>query len=98
MGENENSEFDLRFGRAHLFCVYNTQTKTTEFLKNENIDANGGAGTKTAEKVAELGVSKVISGHFGPKAKSLLEKLNIQMIVFDEKEKTVQEIINRIKN
>ena len=97
-GNNLKSKFDLRFGRSAWFCVYNTETKETEFLENKNLNAQGGAGTKTAEKVAELEVTKVISGDFGPKAKSLLERFKVQMIVMNEGSKTIQEIINKIQN
>ncbi|NQU86754.1 MAG: dinitrogenase iron-molybdenum cofactor biosynthesis protein [Mariniphaga sp.] len=97
-GNSLNSKFDLRFGRAGWFCIYDDKNKTTKFIENENVNANGGAGTKTAEKVAELGIKQVISGDFGPKAKSLLERFKIQMIIMDEGSKTVQEIINKIQN
>ncbi len=97
-GNSLNSKLDLRFGRAAWFCVYNPETKESEFIENENINAQGGAGTRTAEKVAELGVKKVISGDFGPKAKSLLERFKIQMIILDESSKTIQEIINKTQN
>ncbi len=40
-----------------------------------------GAGGKVVETAIELGVTKVISGDFGPKAKDLLEKFNIQMVI-----------------
>ena len=73
-GDSLNSECDLRFGRASWFCVYDIETGKTQFIKNENKDLNGGAGTKSAEFVAELGATQIISGDFGPKAKSLLEK------------------------
>jgi predicted Fe-Mo cluster-binding NifX family protein len=97
-GNNLNSKFDLRFGRSGWFCVYDTVTKDTQFIENTNKNANGGAGTKTAEMVAELEVTSVISGDFGPKAKSLLEKFKIQMIIMDGKHKSIQDIIDIIKN
>ena len=90
------SAFDLRFGRSSWFCVFDTETDGVVFIENDNKNANGGAGTKAAEKIAELGVKKVISGDFGPKAKALLERLEIQMIILDEEEKTVQEVVNKI--
>lgn len=96
-GDTLESKFDLRFGRAGWFCIYDSEKETTEFLENENKNSDGGAGSKAAEKVAELEISKVISGHFGPKAQSQLEQFKIQMIMFDEKEKSVQGIIDKIK-
>ncbi len=93
-GNNLQSSFDMRFGRAAWFCVYDTETKYTEFIQNES--TNGGAGTKAAEKMAQLGVSQIFSGDFGPKAKTMLERFRIQMIILNEKKKTIQEVVNKI--
>jgi predicted Fe-Mo cluster-binding NifX family protein len=95
-GNSLKSKFDLRFGRSAWLCLYNTATQKFDFWENENKDINGGAGTKTAEKVAELGATQVISGDFGPKAKALLEKLKIQMVILDETNQTVGSIIEKI--
>jgi predicted Fe-Mo cluster-binding NifX family protein len=96
-GNSLESKFDMRFGRCAWFCVYNLEDKTTEFFKNENRNINGGAGTKSAAKVAELGAKRVISGDFGPKAKSMLEKLNIQMAILDDEDLTIENIIDNLK-
>jgi predicted Fe-Mo cluster-binding NifX family protein len=40
-------------------------------------------------------VEQVISGDFGPKAKNLLEKLKIQMIVPENRNNTVQEVLDQ---
>ena len=93
---NEYSTFDLRFGRGSYFCLFNSETKQVEFHKNEFVEAQGGAGTKAAEKMIELGVQKIISGDFGPKAKELLEKFKIQMVIFENDEITISEIIKLI--
>jgi len=95
-GDTISSKFDQRFGRAGWFCIYDREENTTHFIENSFKNSNGGAGTKSSEMVAELGANQVISGDFGPKAKNLLEKLNIQMIVLDESELSVEDIIKRI--
>ena len=95
-GDNVESKFDQRFGRAGWFCVYDREAKTTNFIENSFKNVNGGAGTKTSEMAAELGAKQVISGDFGPKAKDMLEKFNIQMIILEEPELSVQDIIKRI--
>ncbi len=97
-GNQLNSIFDLRFGRAGWFCLYDDQLDEISFIENENISSQSGAGTKTVEKVVELGVQKVISGDFGPKAKELLEKFNIQMVLLQDDNKTVQKIIDQLKS
>lgn len=97
-GDTLNSKFDLRFGRAGWFCVYDNSTQTTNFVENSFKNSNGGAGTKASEMIAELGASQVISGHFGPKAKDLLERLKIQMITLHEDKTNIEEIINKLEN
>ncbi|MDA3930227.1 MAG: dinitrogenase iron-molybdenum cofactor biosynthesis protein [Prolixibacteraceae bacterium] len=91
-----SSTMDKRLGRAHWFCIYDEELKESTFQINPNIDSMGGAGTKTAELIIELGVKKVISGHFGPKAKEMLEKFDIQMIEVDDDNITIEELISRL--
>ena len=97
-GDNSSSKFDIRFGRSSWFCLYDNESGNTRFIENGNKELSGGAGTKTAEMIAELGVKQVISGDFGPKAKSLLEQLKIQMIIPEERDLTIQEILNHMKH
>lgn len=94
---NTSAAFDRRFGRGAWFCVYNDETGSAEFVQNENTEANNGAGTKAAEKMVVLGAEKVISGDFGPKAKDVLEKFNIQMVILQDDGLTVQDIIDKLK-
>ena len=96
-GNKLDSAFDLRFGRAGWFCLLNEKTGETTFYENENKDASHGAGTLAVEKVIELGAARVISGDFGPKAKELLEKFNIQMILLSDDSKSIADIIETIK-
>jgi predicted Fe-Mo cluster-binding NifX family protein len=96
-GNNLDSAFDLRFGRAAWFCLLDEETGETSFYENENNEASHGAGTKAVEKVMELGASKVISGDFGPKAKELLEKFKIQMVLLTDDSKSIADIADSIK-
>ncbi|MBA7552565.1 hypothetical protein ES705_45133 [subsurface metagenome] len=96
-GNKLTSPFDRRFGRAAWYCVYDEKTGESTFYKNENQNASHGAGIKAAEKMVELNVQKIISGDFGPKAKDLLDKFNIQMVIIQDDTITVQEIINKLK-
>lgn len=96
-GNNPESTFDLRFGRAGWFCLLDEETGETSFFENDFKNESHGAGGKVVEKVVELGVTKVISGDFGPKAKELLEKFNIQMVILADGDKSIGEIITRLK-
>ena len=95
-GDNLDAGFDLRFGRAGWFCLLDEETGETTFHENESRDATQGAGTKAVEKLVELGASRVISGDFGPKAKELLDKLNIQMVLLTDDSKSIADIIDSI--
>lgn len=97
-GNELSSKIDLRFGRAKYFCLYDEDTKETKFYINEQVNAQGGAGTKAAEKMVELGVKKVISGDFGPNAKNLLNKFQIQMVVIQNDNNTVQDVIGSLNS
>jgi predicted Fe-Mo cluster-binding NifX family protein len=93
LGKDENSLMDPKFGRASGFIVFDNDTNSYSYFPNdENIKLAQGAGIKTAQFIADLGVSTVISGHFGPKAASVLEKAEIKMINGEEG-KTVKQLI-----
>ena len=97
-GNDLHSKFDLRFGRAAWFCFYDEDTGKISFEKNENPAAQSGAGTKSAEMMIELGVTKVISGDFGPKARDLLDKFNIQMVIIQDDNQTIKDIVQQLKS
>ncbi len=96
-GNSLSSGFDLRFGRAAWFCLLDEETGTSSFYENQQKDAAQGVGAKVVEKVVEMGADRVISGDFGPRAKELLEKFNIQMVLLSDDSKTIAEIIRSIK-
>ena len=96
-GDNLDAGFDLRFGRAGWFCILDEERGKTSFYENEYKDASHGAGTRVVEKVVEQGATRVISGDFGPKAKELLEKFSIQMVLLSDDSKSVADIVDSIK-
>ena len=97
-GNELSSAFDKRFGRAAYYCIYDEAEGITKFIKNENINAPNGAGTRAVEKMIELKVNKIISGDFGPKAKDILSRFDIQMIVLQDDKLTIQDIIHKLKS
>jgi hypothetical protein len=44
-----------------------------------------------------LGVQQVISGDFGPKAKDLLERFKIQMVILKDEGLNIGELIHKLK-
>ncbi|MCW3787724.1 NifB/NifX family molybdenum-iron cluster-binding protein [Plebeiibacterium sediminum] len=96
-GNSLGSDFDLRFGRAAWFCLHDEESGECTFIENVNADDSNGAGLKVSERMVELGVGKVISGDFGPKAKDLLDKFNIQMVILQNEGATIQNILDKLK-
>lgn len=97
-GNSLESSLDQRFGRCAWFVIYDTETKGIEFIPNPNKEALEGAGPASAQIVASRNVQKIVSGEFGAKIKSLLDSLNIQMIILKEPDKKIAEIINMFNN
>lgn len=92
-GNSPDSKLDSRFGRCSYFVVYDTESQATEFIPNPNKEDVEGAGPASVQLVSSRGVSKVISGEFGAKVKSIFDQLQIQLIVLHDREKKISEII-----
>ena len=91
-----NDRFDLRFGRAEWFCVFDDVTGRAEFKENLAGRDSNGTGIKAAELVAQQGAVRVISGDFGPKARDLLDRLKIQMVILQDDELRIEDIIRKL--
>lgn len=97
-GNSPESALDSRFGRCSYFVVYDTESQATEFIPNPNKENVEGAGPASVNLVASRGVSKVISGEFGAKVKSIFDSLQIQLVVLNEPEKKISEIIDLLNH
>ena len=97
-GNTLDSKLDQRFGRCSFFIIYDSETKGMEFIPNPNKDAQEGAGPASVQLVASRNVSKIISGEFGIKIKSLIDSLKIQMIALKDSDKSIREIIEMLNH
>jgi predicted Fe-Mo cluster-binding NifX family protein len=97
-GNSPESTLDSRFGRCSYFVVYDTESQATEFIPNPNKENVEGAGPASVNLVASRGVSKVVSGEFGAKVKSIFDSLQIQLVVLNEPEKKISEIIDLLNH
>jgi predicted Fe-Mo cluster-binding NifX family protein len=92
-GNSMDSLIDSRFGRCIYFVIFDTESKSIEFIPNPFKEVEEDAGPSSVELIASRNVSKIVSGEFGIKIKPLLDSLKIQMIVIKDSEKKVLEII-----
>ncbi len=97
-GNDLLAKMDKRFGRCSYFVIYDKENGSIEYIPNPARDAEEGAGPAAVQLVAAKGVSKIVSGEFGMKIKSLLDSLRIQMIALNREEKTIKEIIDLLNN
>ena len=97
-GNTLGSILDQRFGRCAFFVIYDTESKTIEFIPNPNKDAEEGTGSASVKLVAARTVHKIVSGGFGMKIKPLLDSLKIQMIVIKEQKRTINDIIEMLNH
>jgi predicted Fe-Mo cluster-binding NifX family protein len=76
------SRLDPRFGRAARFLIVDADTLAVTAHDNaQNLNAEQGAGIQSAETVARLGASVVITGHVGPKAFRALKAAGIRIFL-----------------
>jgi len=97
-GNSIESNISQYFGRCPFFVIYDTETKSLEFIPNPHKDQEEGAGQAAVELVVTRNIQKILSGDFGIKIKPLLDSLKIQMIVMkdsDKKIKDIMEMLNR---
>ncbi|MFO7722701.1 MAG: NifB/NifX family molybdenum-iron cluster-binding protein [Bacteroidales bacterium] len=97
-GNTPDALLDQRFGRCSYFVIYDTESKSMEYIPNPARDAEEGAGPVAVQLVASRGVQKIVSGEFGMKIKPLLDSLKIQMIMIKEEGKSVESIINMLNH
>lgn len=93
-GNMLTSRVDSRFGRCSYFVIYDTETQSVEFLPNPNKDHIEGAGPASVQLVASKGATKVVSGEFGAKVKSVFDQLQIQLIVLPDQSQSINDIID----
>jgi predicted Fe-Mo cluster-binding NifX family protein len=79
-GKGLESEVDPRFGRCRYFLIVDADTRDFEVLDNQNAEMYGGAGIKTAQLVAGLGLNTVLTGNIGPNAFEVLNAAGIEIL------------------
>lgn len=92
------SSLDDHFGRCSFIVIYDTSTGGLEFLPNPHKEMIEGAGTELVRLIASRGVSKIVTARLGRKIKPLLDVQKIQIIIYKNKEKSIQDLINIINH
>lgn len=95
-GSDLAAPLDSRFGRAPKFLIYDLEANTFEVVDNEqNLNAAQGAGIQSAQNIARLGATALITGHCGPKAFRVLQAAGIK--IYNTAAATVSEAIDQYR-
>lgn len=97
-GNSIESPVNERFGRSPFLIKVDTETMAWEGFENPGINRSGGAGVAAAQFVIDHKAELVMSGDFGPNASSALNAAGITMKVFENREVTVRQVVEKIKN
>lgn len=80
-GNLKKSMMDKRFGRCLNFCVFDDESKTVNFYKKPGHVAQEGTSPVAAQFLVNEDVKKIIASKFRGKVKTMLEQLQIQMVL-----------------
>lgn len=78
-GTSLASPLDPRFGRCEHFVIIDADTEEFEAFSNESVMASGGAGSQSAQFLANKDVEAVVTGNVGPNAAMALEAAGIKV-------------------
>lgn len=95
-GKDLSSLVCQSFGRTLTFIVVDINTLEFETLDNEAAAAQGGAGIKAAQAIADSGAEAVITFHCGENAAQVLRAADIKL--YKAVSGTVEEMIDLYKN
>ena len=94
-GTDLDSAIDPRFGRCRSFVIADSDSDEFEAFSNDGVMASGGAGTQSAQFLANKGVDAVITGNVGPNAARALEAAGIE--VYSTAAGTVRDALQAFK-
>jgi len=97
-GNTPESNVDLKFGRCSCYVIYDTESRSVEYIPNPYKTDEESAGTSAVQLMVSRNVARIIAGEFGIKIKGLLDSLKIQLIIVKDRGKTIGEIIELLNN
>ncbi len=97
-GNSPDSMLDPRFGRCSWFVIYDTETGSTEFIPNPYKNEEEDVGLAVVNLIISRQVKEIISGEFGVKVKSLLDRRQVQLILLKESGFTITKIIELLNH
>jgi predicted Fe-Mo cluster-binding NifX family protein len=92
---SKNTDICISFGRAPFFMLYDIESGEYDFLENRAATAQGGAGIKAAQSIADSGVGALLSPRLKENAADVLTAAKINL--YRTESGSVQENIKAFK-
>lgn len=81
LGNTLDSSVSPQFGRTPYFCLYDLESNSVRFIRNDATQSQGGAGVKAADMILNMGVEILIAQHVGEKALHIFNQSGIEIYV-----------------
>jgi predicted Fe-Mo cluster-binding NifX family protein len=83
------------FGRTEFFLIWNTENEESKFIVNDAINAQGGAGIKSAQLLVDNDVDAIISPRLGQNAFEVIDCADIK--IYEPNGKSIEKNITALK-
>jgi predicted Fe-Mo cluster-binding NifX family protein len=97
-GNNPGSSISKKFARCLFFAIFDTETLHIRFVENRFKTLEEHAGEEAVNFLVSEGVKRIISCEFGSKARKLTNEHKIQLVVYPDDNKTIEEIMEMLKS
>ncbi|MFA5290062.1 MAG: NifB/NifX family molybdenum-iron cluster-binding protein [Candidatus Izemoplasmatales bacterium] len=81
LGNTLDSPVSPQFGRTPYFCLYDLESDSVRFIRNDATESQGGAGVKAADLIVNMGVEILIAQNVGEKALHVFRQSGIEIYV-----------------
>lgn len=88
-----DSEVDKQFGKCAYLWIYNDDTGHSEVFENPGRSENCCVGEIILKELKSRNVKRIIAGDFGSNMQQLLNRDQIQMIIYPDSQTTVNQIM-----
>ena len=96
--DSKQSLISKRFGRSEFFAIVYSKAKEVRIIANPCFELKTGTGNCLADHLRQsFGVDTFIAFELGWKIQQLAYKMDIQIIVLDNKNKFLTDILNYMK-
>ena len=75
-----DSALCVSFGRAPLYCIYDTEKQSSTFISNSAADSPGGAGIQAAQNLTDEHIDTLITFRLGENAAKVLNEAKVTLL------------------